>query len=101
MITARPFDLNVESDPDPDLSSPTPTEPTGIFMVSVWDRGSIEQITPQDDDEIDFQTPTEQHACSSSEVQNIYAGEPTAVDLGESLRIFDLSDDTLVNVVND
>ncbi|CAI9775586.1 unnamed protein product [Fraxinus pennsylvanica] len=62
-----PFDLNVESDPVPDLSCPTPAEPTGIFMVSAWDRGSIEQITPQDDDEMDFQTPTEQHVCSSED----------------------------------
>lgn len=43
---------------------------------------------------MDFQTPTEQHACSSSEDQNIDAGELTAVDLGDSLRPVDLNDDT-------
>ncbi|KAL2489720.1 uncharacterized protein Fot_43012 [Forsythia ovata] len=100
-----PFDRIVDSEPDPDLDfsslSPTPSDPTRIFMVSAPDSGSIDQSTPQDDDEMEFHTPPEQHARSSSEDQNVNAGEPKAVDLGDSLRTVDLSEDTLVNGVNE
>ncbi|KAL2472121.1 Uncharacterized protein Adt_40257 [Abeliophyllum distichum] len=104
-----PFDRIVDSEPDPDLDfsspspspSPKPYDPTVIFMVSAPDSGSIDQSTPQDDDEMEFHAPPEQHARSSSEDQNVDAGEPKAVDLGDSLRTVDLSEDTLVNGVNE
>ncbi|KAL2454760.1 Uncharacterized protein Adt_47736 [Abeliophyllum distichum] len=101
------FDRIVYSEPDPDLdfSSPfvslTPFNPTGILMVSASDSGSIDQSTPQDDYEMEFHTPPEQHALSFSKNQNVDIGEPKAMDLGDSLRTVDLSDDTLINRVNE
>ncbi|KAL2496498.1 uncharacterized protein Fot_40255 [Forsythia ovata] len=98
-----PFDRIVDSEPDPDLdfSSPSGFDPTGILMVSAPDSGSIDHSTPQDDDEMEFHTPPEQHARSSFEDQNVDAGVPKAVDLGDSLRTIDLSEDILVNGVNE
>ncbi|XP_022853128.1 uncharacterized protein LOC111374647 [Olea europaea var. sylvestris] len=94
-----PFGWIVKSDRDPDLSSPSPspTEPAGIVMVSGPDSGPIDQRTPQDDAELEFQTPPEQQARFSSEDHYVDAGEPpTAFDPGDSLRTVDLSEDTLV-----
>ncbi|CAI9771595.1 unnamed protein product [Fraxinus pennsylvanica] len=65
-------------------------------MVSGPDSCTIDQRTPQDDAELEFQTPPEQQAHSSSEDQYVDAGEPTAVDPVDSLRTVDLSEDTLV-----
>ncbi|KAL2546722.1 uncharacterized protein Fot_15955 [Forsythia ovata] len=101
-----PFDRIVDSDPDLDLDfsspslSPTRSDPTRILMVSAPDSCSIDQSTPQEDDEMEFHTPPEQHT-RSSEDQNVDAGEPKAVDLGDGLRTIDLSENALVNGVNE